>query len=83
MKTFFLVFSYVSDILIILAVLALVVLVVQVFRSVVGFIVVNLKSMFIACFVVYVFLLYSLNCTPQKLTFFYDLITICTKQSNS
>jgi hypothetical protein len=83
MKAVFLFFSLLADILIFLAGLAILALVLKVVGSVFSFVAVNLKSMFIACFIIYVFLLYSLNCTPHKISFFYDLITICTKQSNS
>ena len=82
MKAIFLFFSFVADILIILAGLAIIGLILKALASVVGFVAANLKSMFIACIIIYGFLLYSLNCTPHRITFFYDLLTICTKQSN-
>lgn len=83
MKAIFLFFSFVTDALILLAGLVVIGLILKAVGSVFGFVAANLKSMFIACIIIYAFLIYSLNCTPHKLTLFYDLLTICTKQSNS
>jgi hypothetical protein len=76
-------FTILTDILIFLAGLLVIGLVLKIVSTVFGFIAENFKSMLIACAIIYAVLLYSLNCTPYKMSFFYDILTICTKQSNS
>ena len=83
MKAVFLFFSLLGDVIIFLAGLAVLALVIKIVAGIFNFVAVNFKSILIACFIIYVFLLYSLNCNPHKISFFYDLLTICSKQSNS